>query len=182
MKKILTLALVVAMMLSLAVVASAETLDIRDATWNDGKSTGNITITCTDTSVNKENEKVYYVDITWEDTAMTYTTSGDYNIYNPLTHQYEGQPTTTWTDDTATVKVFNHSNDAITATITIANDTANNGVTLTANATEYEIESAEGKLTNDTSLERTFTIRATGTPTTASGTINIAATIAITHQ
>ena len=178
MKKILTIALVIAMMLSLAVVASAETLDSREDDYT-GVSSGNIQIDYVDNST-ATSEKVYYVVVTWEDTAMSYTKSGDTSVWNPLTHEYEDKSTTTWTDSTATVKVFNHSNDAITATLALINDTANNGVTLTSDVDSIDIVSAEDKAVDAPELEGVFTITATGDPTadvTVAATVTIAADV-----
>ena len=180
MKKFLTIALVVAMMLSLAVVASAA-LDpsVVDSGTGVGTSNGTIQIAYSNTSA-AGNEKVYYVVVTWADTAMSYSVSGDTNVWNPETHQYEDQSSPTWTDDTATVTVFNHSNDAITATLTIANDTVNNGVTLAVDGeSTLNIESAEGKAIDAPELEGEFTIKATGAPTTD---VTIVATVTIAPQ
>ena len=176
MKKFLTIALVVAMMLSLAVVASAA-LDpsVVDSGTGVGTSNGQIQIDYSDTSAAGDG-KVYYVVVTWEDTAMSYTKSGDTNVWDPENHQYVDESTSGWVDDTATVKVFNHSNAAITATLAITNDTENNGVTLTSNATSVDIVSAEGKAVDASELEGTFTITATGTPT---ADVTVAATVTI---
>ena len=177
MKKFLTIALVVAMMLSLAVVASAELgASVVDANNGTGSSQRNIQIDYIDDS-NSESAKVYYVVVTWADTAMSYTKSGNTSVWNPETHQYEDQSTTTWTDDTATVTVFNHSNDGITATLTIANDTVNNGVTLAVDGeSTLNIVSAVGKAIDAPELEGEFIIKATGDPT---ADVEVAATVTI---
>ena len=178
MKKFLTIALVVAMMLSLAVVASAETLDSRENDYT-GVSSGNIQIDYIDDS-NSESATVYYVVVTWADTAMSYTKSGNTSVWNPETHQYEDQSTTSWTDNTATVTVFNHSNAAIKATLTIANDTVNNGVTLAVEGeSTLNIVSAVDKAIDAPELEGEFTIKATGAPTTD---VAIVATVTIAPQ
>lgn len=177
MKKFLTIALVVAMMLSLAVVASAA-LDpsVVDSGTGVGTSNGTIQIDYVDNSTSTS-AKVYYVVVTWEDTAMSYTKSGDTNVWDPENHQYKDQSTTIWTDDTATVTVFNHSNDAITATLAITNDTENNGVTLAVEGeSTLNIVSAEGKAIDAPELEGEFTIKATGKPT---ADVTIVATVTI---
>jgi len=73
---------------------------------------------------------VYSVDITWGDMAFTYTAASS-GTWNPETHSVEGTSSAKWTVDSAKgneVTVTNHSNAAVTATLTYAAETGYTGI------------------------------------------------------
>lgn len=172
MKKILTIALVVAMMLTLAVSAFA-VVDVVDSRASETTSTGTIQVVVNDTTT--EAEKVYYVEVDWSDSKLTYTKAGT-QVWDPENHEYIDNRTASWSELTVTVK--NHSNDKVTATLALP--AAKNDVALSE-------KNAETVLTLDAAVEGTqfdeapsdtYTITASGVPSVADFTVTATVTIA----
>ena len=184
MKKFLLIALAVAMMMTLAISAFAETDNI---TAVGGTSTGDVTVNVTDFY----SETVYYVDVTWGDLAFDYT-EGTYT-WNPNELKYEVKDGSAgWVDaegntaDSVTredvITVINKSNAAIKAAAGVAAG-AITGATVTT-STEFTLDSAamnSGEKIKDTTTlgtatEGAFDVTVSGTPS-GTGTI---ATITVT--
>ena len=115
MKKIFALALVVAMMLSMSVVAMAATLDL------DPTNTSTQSIVITNNTTDDTATKVYSVDVSWTDTEISLNSTMK---WNPETHAYDIVTGTTIDDanKTASVKVINHSNAVVNAAVTTDHD------------------------------------------------------------
>lgn len=172
MKKFLTFALAVVMMLSLVVVASAATLDSRDASWNDGKSTQNIQLVVDDQIV--ATAKVYYVEVDWDAAKLTYTKTGTLT-WDPENHEYVDSRDGSWSNLVVTVK--NHSNDKITATLELP--AAKNGVTLKAvGASTFDLEMPVEGSAFASAPSNTFTITAEGEPTSNDFTMQASVSVA----
>ena len=108
MKKVLTFALILAMVLSLSPTAFAETT-------NNGASATTITVNGTYAPAKKIS-----VTVAWENMDFTYTASG----WDPNTHQYTGSGT--WSTDTKTITVTNHSDVAVNATLDFTPEAGSN--------------------------------------------------------
>lgn len=101
MKKTLSFVLILAMVLSLSTPAfsdetntgTAGTSILVSGTYAPAGSVGKISVT-----------------VAWDEMNFTYTTQ-----WNPSTHQYDG--TGSWSDETKTITVTNHSNVAVKATL-----------------------------------------------------------------
>lgn len=106
MKKIISLILALALVMSLSVTAfAAEGITNGGTDTSDVKGTYSSTATVT----------VYSVDITWEGLSFTY--NGEFEgTWNPETHEYENGTAAGWAAGNGTITVTNHSNTAITAT------------------------------------------------------------------
>ena len=115
MKKIFALALVVAMMLSMSVVAMAATLDLNPT------NTSTESIVITNNKTDDTATKVYSVEVSWTDTAISLNSTMG---WNPETHAYDIVTGTTIDDanKTASVKVINHSNAVVNAAVTTVHD------------------------------------------------------------
>lgn len=106
MKKILSLILALAMIMSLSVTAfAAEGITNGDTDTADVKGTYSSEVTVT----------VYSVDISWEGLSFTYNGAFEGN-WDPKTHEYENSTAAGWAAGNGTITVTNHSNTAITAT------------------------------------------------------------------
>lgn len=80
----------------------------------DNVSTQDVTVTFNDDAVTGS---VYSVDVEWSGMdGYGYSEAAD-AVWNPSNHTYSNGSAGTWTtDDAGTVKVTNHSNEAVTAT------------------------------------------------------------------
>ena len=114
MKKKTALVLTLAMVFSLAPLSAyADTID-----RVGGTATHDVTATYVDGSSGGTGGTVYSVDITWGDMAFTYTAEA--GIWDPANHTYTGAEGGVWTVDSKDgnkIKVTNHSNAEITASI-----------------------------------------------------------------
>lgn len=72
-------------------------------------------------------EKVYRVDITWEDMSFTYTEDAR-PVWDPETHTYSTVSEGKWDKTAANITVTNHSDAAVEVTITYT-PSADTGVT-----------------------------------------------------
>lgn len=126
MKKILALALTLALIATLSVVSFA-------AIPAGNANVGSFDTTATDLKVTYDAydaaTEIFSIDVQWTDTAFSYN-AGSQGAWNPATHAYDNAVTAGWAaNDKATVTVTNHSNTGITATTTI---NAANGFTFAA--------------------------------------------------
>ena len=117
MKKKTALVLTLAMVFSLAPLSAyADTID-----RVGGTASHDVTATYVDGSsggAGGAGTTVYNVDITWGDMAFTYTAEA--GIWDPANHTYTGAEGGAWTVDNKDgnkIKVTNHSNAEITASI-----------------------------------------------------------------
>lgn len=106
MKKILSLILALAMIMSLSVTAFAA-----EGVTNGGTDTADVKGTYS----SEATVTVYSVDIAWEGLSFTYNGAFEGN-WNPKTHEYENATAAGWAAGNGTITVTNHSNTAITAT------------------------------------------------------------------
>lgn len=106
MKKIISLILALAMVMSLSVTAFAA-----EGVTNGGTDTSDVKGTYSSTAT----VTVYSVDIAWEGLSFTYNGAFEGN-WNPETHEYEDATAAGWAAGNGTITVTNHSNTAITAT------------------------------------------------------------------
>lgn len=173
MKKILSIVLAIAMLAALSVNAFAATV-----TTVPSSETGDVVVKID--SASAENlEKVYSVDIEWDSLDFTYTFNGtDENTWDPANHTYTeaNDATTNWDKTTASIKVTNHSNEAVGVAATIDN-AALNGVTTTLSNASFDLETGVG-LTYDTADTETIGVAIAGVPTIEEdftiGTITVA--------
>lgn len=171
---ILALVLVVAMCASFA-VSAAENKTITSVTTGN-TATGDITLTYNEAQ--PDNATVYSVDVKWTDVAFEYNAGT--TKWNPTTHQYDiSNEDGAWVsgNNTASVKVDNHSNAKVNVAVTYAK--ATNG--LAANVTNGSFELAATAV-GGTAATKTATITATEVPTAATaetvGTITVTITAA----
>ena len=117
MKKLFCISLAITLMCAMSVTAFAaagddtitsgtgsKDIDV-NAKYVDGASTPN----------------VYSVDVEWGAMEFTYSTGGQRD-WDPDTHTYTDNTTAGWSYTGNTVKVTNHSNQAVTAAFTFAKD------------------------------------------------------------
>ena len=144
MKKIFALVLVIAMMLSMSVVAMAATLDLNPT------NTSTQEIVITNNKTEDTATKVYSVEVSWTDTAISLNSTMG---WNPLTHKYDIVTGTTIdnANKTASVKVINHSNAVVNAAVTTDHDGSLFKITCDAAADLEDASSAApGAPTDDT--------------------------------
>ena len=111
MKKLLTLVLAIAMIATMSVTAFAA-----DVTQDGGSAT--IDVTGTFEAAQGAGDKIS-VDISWDAMEFTYT-EGAKGEWLPGEHKYADNAAGSWSADTATITVKNHSNVAVTATLAFA--------------------------------------------------------------
>lgn len=167
MKQALSLILVVLMLMAVSTVVFAaepgesENIDV----------TGKYNSTVTEGTV-------YSVDIVWEDMTFTYNETTE-KVWNAADHSYTTTTTGVWDKTTAKITVTNHSNAAVTATLTYSAE-ANTGVNGSLNTTQKVLAAgAEGKPDEADALVATLTISGTPTETVTESGIKIG-TITIT--
>lgn len=145
MKKTLALLLTLAMVLSLAIVPAAAATE--NITTIGGTATHDVTATYkTSSSGSTGGGTVHSVDITWGDMAFTYT-AGSAGTWDPATHTVTGGASGSWAPDTPggnKITVTNHSNAAVTATLTYTAETAFNGISGTFGNATLNLATAEG--------------------------------------
>ena len=105
MKKIISLILVLAMVMSLSVTAFAT-----QGIGNGGMDSANVI----GSYKGNATAAIYSVDISWSGMEFTYKGAFE-GIWNPGTHQYEDAVEAGWAEGNGIIKVTNHSNTGITA-------------------------------------------------------------------
>ena len=174
MKKILALALTLALIATLSVVSFAASTNIADQNAPAQDLTVNY-------DAYDDATEIFSIDVQWTDTEFSYN-AGSQGLWKPETHRYEGAVAAGWdADDKATVTVTNHSNAAVTATIAV---NAENGFTVTSDVAIINLPTAVEKAVDAAELTGTFTLSVTaGTPNAddqivAKPTITFAKTVA----
>lgn len=118
MKKFLTLALALVMVLTLSVNVFAEDATIGDADGSDSIPSNDTEIPVTVVKDENAAAEKYKIDISWEAMNFTYEVNHSYNV---TTH--EDTSTGRWVDADAEIKITNHSNAQINYTATITPET-----------------------------------------------------------
>ena len=111
MKKIISLILALALVMSMSVTAFAAD----NTATNTGVEGTPITVTGKYNAGGSAATTVS-VDITWDDMTFTYTGASE-GTWNPESHSYTGSTEGGWSKNTATITVVNHSNAAVNATL-----------------------------------------------------------------
>ena len=167
MKKILTLALAVLMVMSLAVPAFAADAitDVMETTGSYNNSSN------VDVLIEKEDATVYYVNVDWESFNFTYSYGG----WNPQEHAYNVGEAASWDKQSAKIVVTNHSNAAISGTVKFSDvdktsDTVitTQGVTATLDKAAFDCETGVGRTYGSADSE-TITLNINGAPTAQNG-------------
>lgn len=148
MKKILSLILALALVMSLGIPAFAAG---NTATAN-GAGDQTITVTGTYTAGQTGAAKVS-VEIAWDAMTFTYTGAAE-GTWNPGTHEYDDSVEAGWSEETATITVTNHSNVGVNARLIFATELAGIEGTFTetsgtANDSKLELATAVGTEVDD---------------------------------
>lgn len=173
MKKILSLILALALVMSLSVTAFAAT--------NDGTQNTSIDVNAIYTdSINTP--EVISVGVEWGAMEFTYSVSGT-KTWDATKHEYTTNSNAAWTASGNEVTVTNHSNIAVKAELSFAADAAYNTVTGSFDKAELLLDSGDGltyeNADKDTAaLTLAGTLANTVTTSTKVGTI----TVKITKQ
>lgn len=155
MKKILSLILALALVMSLSVTAFAA----EDKNNSEGEA-AKIEIS----AIYKEGtaaDEVVSVDISWGAMTFTYTDGAD-GKWDPATHTYGAKGNGTWSASDNAITVTNHSNTGIKASFTYTK--AVETVTGTFSATELTLATAEGT-TKENAPAGSVTLELSGTMT-----------------
>lgn len=114
----LSTALIMTSLLSIPTNAEAANSEI---TENNGSASQNVTF-----SVGQpDSATLYSVDVIWTDVYFKYTAKGQ--AWNPGTHSYEGSEDSFWADNSASVKITNHSNSEVKITVDFELPSPQNG-------------------------------------------------------
>lgn len=170
MKKFATILLAIALIATLSVASFAA---VTDVPAEEGKD---LNVNFAD--VVPSTATVYSIDITWDEDLVFDYAAGNQGDWNPETHKYGDVTGAKWNDNEVNVTVTNHSNAALTATLTVA-DVDGDNVTVEGDKTGAQpLATAVGtELANAPKVE--FKITASGVPTAsakvATATVAVAA-------
>ena len=171
MKKMLSLILALALVMSLSVTAFADetnngtgdtSIDV-NAVYSDGVATSD----------------VISVNVEWGAMSFTYSVNGT-KTWDASTHQYITDSEAEWTASGNTVTLTNHSNVAIKAELKFTPETAYNTVSGSFDNASLSLPSAVDKATDDETLVGTAKLTLAGTldssvtTSTKVGTITVA--------
>ena len=131
MKKILSLVLALALVMSLGVTAFAAEIN--------GDNSKDVTANY---QAGETSQKVYLVDIIWGSMEFTYTDASE-GTWDPETHTYTGTAEAAWscTEGANKVEVTNHSNAEVT--VELSNSNVIDGVTLIWDKTSLTLPTAD---------------------------------------
>ena len=148
MKKIISLTLVLALVLSLGICASASELGgSKDVTAKYEKT--------------ETEEAIYNVDIAWGDLTFTYSETTE-KTWNPDTHTYDEAVTGGWDKTESSVTVTNHSNVAVDVAMSVT-PVAGTGVNVSLTGGSATLAAGvEGDVSGAASV--TGTLKISGTP------------------
>ena len=104
MKKMLSLTLALALILSLAIPAFAADTDSRDVTARYEKT--------------ETEDEIRSFDLSWGELSFTYSETTE-KTWNPSTHTYTEETTGGWDKTEAEITVTNHSNIELTVTMAL---------------------------------------------------------------
>lgn len=179
MRKLISLFLVLAMLLSFSVTAFAAETEDRTATANEN-SDYKASIDVNGKYISQlDSDQIISVIVAWQDMNFIYYGSQE-GTWNPATHTYDGEKTATWNKTTSDITVTNHSNLEVTATLAYTQSVTS--VTGNLSATSLTLESAaQDKYMGENadkapSATSTFTIGGTMDESSAKdlGTITVA--------
>ena len=175
MKKAVTLICSLALILSLAAVSVFAAGSGNKITSSGGSASHDVTATY---QAGGTGSTVYSVDIEWGAMEFTYTAASA-GIWNPNTHSYDGGGEGTWTSTSDYVKVINHSNTAITATLTYTADGSYSGISgsfgdkSTINLATAENTAVDSAPTDTAHLSLSGELNSSATTSTKIGTITV---------
>ena len=185
MKKIISLALALVLVLGMTTVASAET-------WETNPEPGEYEWPASNTVTESNAVKVimdtadpipvYKVDIQWDSLNFKYTAGDDaVASWNPDEHLYVPAGTAAWNKNSANITVINHSSEAVSINASIDNATKN-GVTANIGNGVFDLASAVGTTVAD-APKNTITVNITGVPETNVAEFDIGTvTVAVTPK
>ena len=153
MKKILSLILALALVMSLSVTTFA-------AETNDGSQNTSIDVNAL-YSDGVSTPEVISVNVEWGAMSFTYSVSGT-KTWDATKHEYTTNSNAAWTATGNTVTVTNHSNIAVKAELAFAADTAYNTVTGSFDKATLLLDSGDG-LTYANADKDTATLTLAGT-------------------
>ena len=136
MKKILSLVLALALVMSLSVTAFAA------ETTNDGENNTSIDVNAI-YSDGVATPDVISVNVEWGAMSFTYSVNGT-KQWDATKHEYTTNSNAAWTATGNTVTVTNHSNIAVKAELAFTADTAYNTVTGSFDKAQLLLDSGDG--------------------------------------
>ena len=148
MKRIITLLMVLAMVMSLSITALASDLgESKDVTAKFEK--------------NESEQPIYNVDLNWGNLTFTYTETVE-KVWNPDTHTYDTTTTGSWDKTESTVTVTNHSNVSVAVSMSV---TPAQGTGVDVSLTGGNATLAAGEVGNvDGAASVTGTVKVSGKP------------------